>query len=72
MSRGTSNSRIMTGLNHVEFPNIALPLQIVMFHAGLNRIELANLDGTMRKVFVWEGLDKPWAISLLYEERWVV
>ena len=36
---------------------------------GLNRIEMANLDGTMRKVLVWENLDKPRAISLHYKER---
>ena len=36
---------------------------------GLNRIEMANLDGSMRKVLVWERLDKPRAISLHYKER---
>lgn len=27
--------------------------------AGTNRIEVANLDGSMRALLVWEGLDKP-------------
>jgi DNA-binding beta-propeller fold protein YncE len=27
--------------------------------AGTNRIEVSNLDGTMRALLVWEGLDKP-------------
>jgi hypothetical protein len=27
--------------------------------AGTNRIEVSNLDGSMRGLLVWEGLDKP-------------
>ena len=27
--------------------------------AGTDRIEVANLDGTMRTVLVYEGLDRP-------------
>ena len=27
--------------------------------AGTNRIEVSNLDGTMRALLIWEGLDKP-------------
>ena len=27
--------------------------------AGTNRIEVSNLDGSMRSLLVWEGLDKP-------------
>ncbi len=27
--------------------------------AGTDRIEVSNLDGTMRTVLVWEGLDRP-------------
>lgn len=27
--------------------------------AGLDRIEVANLDGSMRSVLVWDNLDKP-------------
>ena len=38
---------------------------------GLNRIEMSNLDGSMRKVLVWQKLDKPRAITLHYKERYV-
>lgn len=27
--------------------------------AGTTRIEVANLDGSMRSLLVWQGLDKP-------------
>lgn len=27
--------------------------------AGTNRIEVSNLDGSMRGLLVWEGLEKP-------------
>jgi DNA-binding beta-propeller fold protein YncE len=27
--------------------------------AGTNRIEVSNLDGSMRGLVVWEGLEKP-------------
>jgi len=27
--------------------------------AGTNRIEVSTLDGSMRGLLVWEGLDKP-------------
>ena len=30
--------------------------------AGTSRIEVSNLDGSMRKVLVWERLEKPRAI----------
>ena len=30
--------------------------------SGTSRIEVANLDGTMRKVLIWEDLEKPRAI----------
>lgn len=30
--------------------------------AGTHRIEVSNLDGTYRKVVIWEGLEKPRAI----------
>jgi len=29
---------------------------------------VASLDGKMRKVLIWENLDKPRAIALHYEE----
>ena len=32
--------------------------------AGNDRIEVANLDGTMRTVLIWEGLDKPRDITV--------
>jgi len=34
---------------------------------GLNRIEVAEIDGTMRKVLFWQDVDKPRAITLHYE-----
>lgn len=34
---------------------------------GTNRIEVANLDGSMRKVLVWQNLDSPRAIALYHE-----
>lgn len=27
--------------------------------AGTKRIEVSNLDGSMRSILIWEGLDKP-------------
>lgn len=27
--------------------------------AGTKRIEVSNLDGTMRSLLIWQGLDKP-------------
>lgn len=27
--------------------------------AGTNRIELSNLNGSMRALLIWDGLDKP-------------
>lgn len=34
---------------------------------GTNRIEVANLDGSMRKVLVWRNLDSPRAIALYHQ-----
>eukprot|EP00067_Danio_rerio_P011062 NP_001338643.1 low-density lipoprotein receptor-related protein 4 [Danio rerio] len=34
---------------------------------GTNRIEVANLNGSMRKVLVWQNLDSPRAIALYHE-----
>lgn len=34
---------------------------------GLNRIEVADMDGTMRKVLFWRNIDKPRAITLHYD-----
>lgn len=34
--------------------------------AGLNSVEVSELDGTNRKVLIWSGLDNPRAISLHY------
>ncbi len=36
-----------------------------------NRIEVANLDGTSRKVLFWQDLDQPRAIALNPAHRWV-
>jgi sugar lactone lactonase YvrE len=33
-----------------------------------DRIEVATLDGKMRKVLIWSNLDKPRAIVLHYDE----
>ena len=34
---------------------------------GLNRIEVADVNGGQRKVLFWKNLDKPRAIVLVYE-----
>lgn len=33
--------------------------KIYWTEADLNRIEVANLDGTMRLLLLWENIDKP-------------
>ena len=38
---------------------------------GNNRIEVASLDGRIRKVLVWEDLDSPRAIALHYDAGYV-
>ena len=35
---------------------------------GHNRIQVANLDGSMRAVLIYEGLEKPRAIALHYDK----
>ena len=35
---------------------------------GNKHIEVAALDGTMRKVLIWKDLDSPRAIALYYDE----
>jgi low density lipoprotein receptor-related protein 5/6 len=37
----------------------------------INRIEVSNLDGKMRKVLFWEGLDQPRAIALYPQKGFV-
>lgn len=32
--------------------------------SGTSRIEVANLDGSHRKVLIWESMEKPRAIAL--------
>ena len=39
--------------------------------AETNRIELANLDGSHRKVLVWQDLDQPRALALLPQRGYV-
>lgn len=34
---------------------------------GNNHIEVASLDGSMRKVLIWKDLDSPRAIALYYD-----
>ncbi len=34
---------------------------------GKHRIEVANLDSSMRKVLIWEDLDSPRSIALHYD-----
>uniref|UniRef100_A0AAY4CHR9 Low-density lipoprotein receptor-related protein 4 n=1 Tax=Denticeps clupeoides TaxID=299321 RepID=A0AAY4CHR9_9TELE len=43
------------------------PKNIYWTDTGTNRIEAANLDGSMRKVLVWQNLDSPRAIALYHE-----
>lgn len=42
--------------------------QLYWTDAGLNSIEVCELDGRNRKVLVWSGLDKPRSIVLHYPE----
>lgn len=45
----------------------AVGRKIYWTDTGINRIEVANLDGSMRKVLVWQNLDSPRAIALYHE-----
>lgn len=45
----------------------AIGRKVYWTDTGTNRIEVGNLDGTMRKVLVWENLDSPRAIALYHE-----
>jgi len=46
----------------------AVGRKIYWTDTGTNRIEVANLDGSMRKVLIWQNLDSPRAIAL-YNEK---
>ncbi len=41
--------------------------KIYFTDTGNNRIEVASLDGSMRKVLIWQDLDSPRAIALHYD-----
>uniref|UniRef100_A0A8C3Y834 LDL receptor related protein 4 n=1 Tax=Catharus ustulatus TaxID=91951 RepID=A0A8C3Y834_CATUS len=45
----------------------AVGRKIYWTDTGTNRIEVGNLDGSMRKVLVWQNLDSPRAIALYHE-----
>lgn len=45
----------------------AVGRKIYWTDTGTNRIEVANLDGSMRKILVWQNLDSPRAIALYHE-----
>lgn len=45
----------------------AVGRKIYWTDTGTNRIEVANLDGSMRKVLVWQNLDSPRAIAVYHE-----
>lgn len=45
----------------------AVGRKIYWTDTGTNRIEVANLDGSMRKILVWQNLDSPRAIALYNE-----
>lgn len=45
----------------------AVGRKIYWTDTGTNRIEVANLDGSMRKVLIWQSLDSPRAIALYHE-----
>lgn len=49
-----------------EIFNIINFSQLYWTDAGLNSIEVSELDGTNRKVLIWSGLDRPRAIALHY------
>ena len=46
----------------------AIGRKIYWTDTGTNRIEVANLDGSMRRVLIWQNLDSPRAIAL-YNEK---
>lgn len=45
----------------------AIGRKVYWTDTGTNRIEVGNLDGSMRKVLVWQNLDSPRAIVLYHE-----
>uniref|UniRef100_A0A674I2P4 LDL receptor related protein 4 n=1 Tax=Terrapene triunguis TaxID=2587831 RepID=A0A674I2P4_9SAUR len=45
----------------------AIGRKVYWTDTGTNRIEVGNLDGSMRKVLVWQNLDSPRAIALYHE-----
>ena len=45
----------------------AVGRKIYWTDTGTNRIEVANMDGSMRKVLIWQNLDSPRAIALYNE-----
>lgn len=48
----------------------AVGRKIYWTDTGTNRIEVSNLDGSMRKVLVWQNLDSPRAIALYNDMGW--
>lgn len=55
----------LSGLFHNFLINIFL--QIYFTDAGRRSIEVSELDGSNRKVLVWQDLESPRAIAIDYE-----
>uniref|UniRef100_A0A8C6LAN2 Low density lipoprotein receptor-related protein 4 n=1 Tax=Nothobranchius furzeri TaxID=105023 RepID=A0A8C6LAN2_NOTFU len=66
---GTAHQDIVsTGLMTTDGLGVdAVGRKVYWTDTGTNRIEVANLDGSMRKVLIWQNLDSPRAIALYHE-----
>lgn len=66
--RASELSRLPAGLQTTDGLAVdAIGRKIYWTDTGTNRIEVGNLDGSMRKVLVWQNLDSPRAIVLYHE-----
>lgn len=64
----TSDLSVFSGLLTTDGLAVdAIGRKIYWTDTGTNRIEVGNLDGSMRKVLVWQNLDSPRAIALYHE-----
>ena len=64
---------IISGLNTTDGIAVdSIGRKIYWTDAGKKRIEVATLDGKMRKVLVWDKLGEPRAIALLYDDGYTV
>lgn len=67
-THSTLTPRVSLGLMTTDGLAVdAVGRKIYWTDTGTNRIEVANLDGSMRKILVWQNLDSPRAIALYNE-----